>query len=196
MRQENEVAAIHCANANNNMRFINSRFFMTLLGDCQYKQARSQAPAAPAWKRTVSEALPPVSINSTSLRQAEPAIHLVPRQSLGTRCWRSARSVFFISVCGLMLILLASKSTFAQNFATAFQIVEQAVADGSIPGASVLIMRHGKVIEQRAFGVCEIDPIRPFQTDTICWIASITKPITATAAMKLVEGGKLNLDKP
>ncbi len=81
-------------------------------------------------------------------------------------------------------------------FRAAFQIVEQAVADGSIPGACVLIMQHGKVIEQRAFGVCELDPPRPFQTDSICWIASLTKPITATAAMKLVEQGKLQLDSP
>ncbi|MEQ1825797.1 MAG: ankyrin repeat domain-containing protein [Pirellula sp.] len=73
-----------------------SALFMTLFGDRQYKQARSQAPAAPAWERTVLEARPPASMNSTLIRPAEPAMHLVPRQSLGTRCWRSARSVLFI----------------------------------------------------------------------------------------------------
>jgi CubicO group peptidase (beta-lactamase class C family) len=75
-------------------------------------------------------------------------------------------------------------------------MVEQAVADGSIPGAAVLIMQNGNVIEQRSFGDCEIVPQRPFQIDTICWIASLTKPVTATAAMKLVEQGKLQLDSP
>jgi CubicO group peptidase (beta-lactamase class C family) len=44
--------------------------------------------------------------------------------------------------------------------------------------------------------VCELEPELPFKTDTICWIASLTKPITATAAMKLVESGQLDLDKP
>lgn len=78
----------------------------------------------------------------------------------------------------------------------AMQIIEQAVEDGSIPGASVLIMQHGKVIEERSFGVCEIDPKRPFLPDTVCWIASLTKPITAAAGMKLVEDGKLDLDSP
>lgn len=103
----------------------------------------------------------------------------------------------FCSPSRLVLLLLSvSGSASAQSLGPAFQIVEQAVADGSIPGASVLIMQQGKVIEQRAFGVCEIDPKRPFQTDTICWIASLTKPITATAAMKLVEQGKLQLDAP
>lgn len=96
----------------------------------------------------------------------------------------------------LPLLLSVSVSVSAQSLETAFQIVEHAVADGSIPGAAVLIMQHGKVIEQRTFGDCEIDPTRPFEEDTICWIASLTKPITATAAMKLVELGKLQLDTP
>ena len=94
----------------------------------------------------------------------------------------------------LPLLFFFSATASAQSLWPAFQIVEKAVADGSIPGASVLIMQHGNVIEQRTFGVCEIDPKRPFQMDTICWIASLTKPITATAAMKLVEQGKLQLD--
>ncbi len=98
--------------------------------------------------------------------------------------------------CGIWLSLLIADSAPAQNFAPAFQIIETAISNGKIPGASVLIMRHGKVLQQRALGVCEIEPKRPFQTDTICWIASITKPITAAAAMKLVERGKLKLDTP
>ncbi|MEQ1826780.1 MAG: hypothetical protein ABL921_12575 [Pirellula sp.] len=65
----------------------------TLLGERRYMHARSQAPAAPAWERTVLEALPPASMSSTTPKQAEPAIHLVPRQSQGTRCWRLAKSV-------------------------------------------------------------------------------------------------------
>lgn len=96
----------------------------------------------------------------------------------------------------LPLIHVVTLSAMPQSLETGFQIVEQAVSDGSIPGASLLIMQKGKVIDQRAYGVCEIDPDRPFQTDTICWIASLTKPFTATAAMKLVEQGKLQLDEP
>lgn len=86
-------------------------------------------------------------------------------------------------------------SASAQDLAPAFQIVAQAVADGRLPGATLLVMRHGTVLEQRAFGVCETNPARPFQSDTICWIASLTKPVTATAAMILVERGRLNLDE-
>ena len=96
----------------------------------------------------------------------------------------------------VLLLLAVPVSVSAQSLGPAFQIVEEAVADGSIPGASVLIMQHGQIIEQRTFGDCEIDPKRPFQNDSICWIASLTKPITVAAAMKLVEQGKLQLDTP
>lgn len=96
----------------------------------------------------------------------------------------------------LPIVLVVTLSAMGQSLEKGFQIVEQAVSDGSIPGGSLLIMQNGKVIDQRAYGVCEIDPDRPFGADTICWIASLTKPFTATAAMKLVEQGKLQLDEP
>ena len=107
-------------------------------------------------------------------------------------------SVF--SVLHVMILLLTHSaflpgSTSAQSLDQAFEIVDRAVKDGSIPGASVLIMQHGKVVEQKSFGVCEIENGRPFRSDTICWIASLTKPITASAAMKLVRDGKLQLDE-
>ena len=66
----------------------------TLLADRHDKKARSQAPA---WERTASEAPPRAcpfqNPACTAVRQAEPAIQTVPRQSLGTRRWRFARSV-------------------------------------------------------------------------------------------------------
>lgn len=84
----------------------------------------------------------------------------------------------------------------AQSLEAPLQIIHQAVADGGVPGGSVLVMRDGKTVAASAAGVCDIKEQRAFQTDTICWIASLTKPFTATAAMKLVERGKLKLDDP
>lgn len=106
-----------------------------------------------------------------------------------------------VSLVELVLLVMVgvfchSETTSAQTMDEALQVIERAVEDGSIPGASVLIMQHGNVIEERSFGVCEIEPKRPFRPDTVCWIASLTKPITAAAAMKLVEDGKLDLDSP
>lgn len=96
----------------------------------------------------------------------------------------------------LLAIVLSPAVAWAQSLAPAFEIVDQAVADGSIPGATVLIMQHGRVIEHRDFGVREIKSKQAFQSDTVCWIASLTKPVTATAAMILVERGDLDMDAP
>jgi CubicO group peptidase (beta-lactamase class C family) len=52
------------------------------------------------------------------------------------------------------------------------------------------------VVREEAFGLCDIENQVPFRTDTICWLASITKPVTTAAAMKLVEAGKIRLDDP
>lgn len=109
---------------------------------------------------------------------------------------RFASSLFKLVFLTLLAVTFPAASASAQSLDAAMQIIEQAVQDGSIPGGSVLIMQHGEVVEQKSFGVCRIEPERPFGSDTICWIASLTKPVTAAAAMKLVEDGKLQLDAP
>jgi len=69
------------------------------------------------------------------------------------------------------------------------------VESGRMPGLVALVSRRGEthveVIGSMAFG----DP-RPMRRDTIFRVASITKPITAAAAMTLVEECRLRLDDP
>jgi methyl acetate hydrolase len=52
------------------------------------------------------------------------------------------------------------------------------------------------VIYESAFGKRELGKDAPMTLDTVAWIASMTKAITATAAMQLVELGKLDLERP
>jgi CubicO group peptidase (beta-lactamase class C family) len=66
----------------------------------------------------------------------------------------------------------------------------------SIPGLSVAIVRDGKVILARGFGFADVEQRRAATPETPYNIASVTKPIAATVALKLVELGKLDLDKP
>ena len=82
------------------------------------------------------------------------------------------------------------------QFVPAVHIIENAVIAGDVPGAAVLIMKNGAVVAESAFGTRDTESGRPFETDTICWIASLTKPVTAAAAMTLVERGRLGLDDP
>lgn len=78
------------------------------------------------------------------------------------------------------------------------EIVDQAVKDGRIPGAVVLIGQGDRVLFRKAFGWRSLEPDRtPMTADVIFDVASLTKVIaTATAVMQLVEQKKLALDKP
>lgn len=76
----------------------------------------------------------------------------------------------------------------------AFSLVETTVAKGEVPGAIALVSKDGKIVREEAYGLADIENKVPFTPQTICWIASITKPVTVAAAMKLVEQGKLSLD--
>lgn len=76
----------------------------------------------------------------------------------------------------------------------AFRLVREAVARGDVPGAAALVARDGKIVREEAYGLCDVENKVAFTPRTLCWIASITKPVTVAAAMKLVETGKLGLD--
>jgi CubicO group peptidase (beta-lactamase class C family) len=70
------------------------------------------------------------------------------------------------------------------------------VAAKKIPGAIVLIQRHGRPVYMKTFGVRDVATGRPMTSDTIFRLYSMSKPITAVAVMMLVEQGKLSLSDP
>jgi CubicO group peptidase (beta-lactamase class C family) len=69
------------------------------------------------------------------------------------------------------------------------------VERGALPGVVTLISRRGET-HVDALGMQAVDGQAPMQRDTIFRISSMTKPITAVAAMILVEECKLRLDDP
>jgi CubicO group peptidase (beta-lactamase class C family) len=66
---------------------------------------------------------------------------------------------------------------------------------GEVPGLVCLVSRHGEV-ETEALGTKSVEAPDPMRRDTIFRVTSMTKPVTATAAMVLVEERKLHLDDP
>ena len=65
-----------------------------------------------------------------------------------------------------------------------------------IPGAVMLIQRHGQIAYYETFGERDPGTKAPMTADTIFRIYSMSKPVTTVAAMMLVEEGKLQLDDP
>ena len=71
------------------------------------------------------------------------------------------------------------------------------VEEGITPSLVVLAARRGVIVLHEAYGVMGPEPdAGPLQKDTIYPIASISKPITATAVMCLVEDGLVGLNRP
>jgi hypothetical protein len=64
-----------------------------------------------------------------------------------------------------------------------------------VPGLSVAVINDGKIEWARGYGVIEKDGDKPVTADTLFLAGSISKPMAALAALRLVERGKLNLDE-
>lgn len=78
----------------------------------------------------------------------------------------------------------------------AFRLLDRWIAEGVIPGAAVLVARGGRVGGEAYVGFADRTNGRAVDAETIWGLASITKPVTATAVMLLVERGLLALDQP
>ena len=72
----------------------------------------------------------------------------------------------------------------------------RAVEDRSMPGIVAVAATDAGLLYEGAFGKGELGKDAPMTLDSVVWIASMTKAITATAAMQLVERGRLSLDQP
>ena len=71
-------------------------------------------------------------------------------------------------------------------------LVQEYMDKQSIPGATVLIARQGKIVFEEAFGFDNLADSTPMATDKIFRVASMTKPIVSAAILQLYEKGKLN----
>src|SRR5882672_10133015 len=78
------------------------------------------------------------------------------------------------------------------------QIILASIEKKELPGAVVLVARHGRIAWRKAYGSRAVEPRREAMTlDTIFDLASLTKIVaTATSIMILVEQGKVRLNDP
>jgi uncharacterized protein YbbC (DUF1343 family)/CubicO group peptidase (beta-lactamase class C family) len=76
--------------------------------------------------------------------------------------------------------------------------IQASIEKKELPGAIVLVARHGRVVWRKAYGARAVEPQREaMTTDTIFDLASLTKVVaTTTSIMILVEQGKVRLSDP
>jgi len=76
------------------------------------------------------------------------------------------------------------------------EAIESQIEAREIAGAVTLVATPDRVVHLDAQGHADLAAGRPMRPDTIFWIASMTKPITATAVLMLQDRGKLSVDDP
>src|SRR5580658_7173846 len=99
----------------------------------------------------------------------------------------------------LLCAVLAANGAAAQTFSGSpllDQTIEQAIQEGRIPGAVLLIGHKGEIVHRKAYGRRALLPTpEPMTVDTIFDLASLTKVVATTSSlMKLFEEGKFRLN--
>ena len=100
-----------------------------------------------------------------------------------------------------ILLCAAAAVAYSQTYSASpalDALVEQAVHDGLIPGAVLIVGQDGRILHRKAYGERALIPAREAMTvDTIFDVASLTKVIATTPSlMKLFEQGKLRIADP
>lgn len=75
-------------------------------------------------------------------------------------------------------------------------ILDRGVAAGDVVGATATVVGPDATLFAGSAGLQSSVTGAPMTTDTVCWIASMTKAVTGVAAMQQVEQGNLGLDSP
>lgn len=94
-------------------------------------------------------------------------------------------------IATLAILLLAQDPPSLRSFDDA---MEAQLRDYQIPGGALAVARDGRLITAKGYGLADVEAKAPVEADSLFRIASISKPITAVAVLKLAQDGKLDLD--
>ncbi len=112
----------------------------------------------------------------------------------------SLRLLFLVPLLNLLAWTSATAQTNATLPADKIANIEKAIssvmARQSIPALSVAIVEDNQVRFRRGYGMADVENFVPAKDLTVFRIASVSKSLTAVAAMQLAEKGKLDLDAP
>ncbi len=92
--------------------------------------------------------------------------------------------------------MLSAQDRDAKPMPTVAQAMQSFVEAGEVAGGVILVADDKKVLDLQAFGKSNLAESRAMDKDSIFWIASMSKPVTAASVMILVDQGKLSLSDP
>ena len=101
-----------------------------------------------------------------------------------------------VAVIGLTVATQPSRAQQTDRFSSVRASIERALASSGVASAAVAVAKDGKIVWEEGFGWADREAKRRSTPNTMYSLASISKPITATGLMMLVEQGTVSLDKP
>jgi len=118
------------------------------------------------------------------------------------RSFRSSPERFPNLVAVAWLGIVLASSSLAQTGRPVAQlsvlddIMQQALSRYSVKGGALAIIKDGRLIFARGYGLADAEAGEPVQPDSLFRWESMSKTVTASAVLRLVEDGKLDLDTP
>jgi CubicO group peptidase (beta-lactamase class C family) len=110
------------------------------------------------------------------------------------------KNVFIIVISFVLIFILVQSCAKGPKEEALATILEREIPrlmeTANIPGISIAVVQDSQVFWKKAFGVRSRETNEPVDENTMFEAASLTKTATAYAAMRLVERGELDLDKP
>jgi CubicO group peptidase (beta-lactamase class C family) len=115
----------------------------------------------------------------------------IPPHTLGCVAMKTLPRLFFAALAAFMQTPAAAEHPVLPEIRAA---MEARIAAGEIAGAVTVVGDEQRILHFDAVGSADLEADAKLQGDALFWVASMTKPITATALMMLAETGALCLD--
>jgi CubicO group peptidase (beta-lactamase class C family) len=112
----------------------------------------------------------------------------MPGVTLRSRLCLAVLAVFFAGGC--TVLGQPSRSPAVDD-----RTIDALLADFNVPGASIAVIHDFEIAWARGYGVADVASGRQVDTGTLFQAASISKPVTAMAAVRLAQAGRLSLDR-
>lgn len=100
------------------------------------------------------------------------------------------------ATAALLVLVSGCGTAHADRFEDVRQFIRAELVEHSVPSLSVAVAKDGRIVWEEGFGWADREQRRPASEHTVYSLASISKPLTTTGLMTLVEAGQLQLDRP
>jgi CubicO group peptidase (beta-lactamase class C family) len=112
-------------------------------------------------------------------------------------CHRTGRLVFIFAIATALISVCAAQDSLSTEKRSQIEAaVSKFMSTTHVPGISIAVVENGELDWATGFGFADVENNVPASEHTLFRLASISKSLTATAAMELFERGKLDLDAP